>query len=70
MITIGPEPEGQLLRRADIFGWVAGLSVDEWKKLRPHLTPVTITGGSRPYYRKTEILTKLVEPLREKQSKP
>lgn len=65
MITIGPEPEGQLLKRADIFVWVRGLSVAQWKKLRPHLEAVLITGCTRPYYRKSEVKTKLVEPIQK-----
>ncbi|MFA6959939.1 MAG: hypothetical protein WC205_04210 [Opitutaceae bacterium] len=62
-INVGPEPEGQLLQRADILAWVKGYSVEQWKKLRPHLTPVPVAGCSRPYYRKSEIKTKLVDPI-------
>ena len=66
-INVGPEPEGQLLQRADILAWVKGYSVEQWKKLRPHLTTVTVTGCARPYYKKSEIKTKLVEPILKNQ---
>ncbi len=68
MIKLGPEPEGMLLRRADIFEWLIGLKVDEWRKIRPHLKSVILPGCTKPRYRKAEIKSKLVNPILEEQS--
>jgi hypothetical protein len=62
MITIRKEPEGLLLTRADIVAW-CGLTNGQWKKLRPHLRPVTLPCAIKPFYRKSEIKTKLVQTI-------
>lgn len=63
MIKINTEPEGHLLQRADIFAWLEGLSVEQWKKIRPTLRTVQVPGCTRPYYPKPEIRKKLVDPI-------
>lgn len=64
-LQLGKEPNGLLLQRADVFEWVPGLTKGMWKKLRPHLCQVKIPGSTKPFYRKSEIETKLVTPIRE-----
>jgi hypothetical protein len=68
-INLGPEPDGLLLQREDVLTWLPGLTPAQWKKIRPHLQPVTLTGCVKPYYRKSEVRRKVVEPvLRELQN--
>lgn len=63
MISLGTEPEGLLLRRADVFAWLPGLDREQWLKIRPHLSEVKLPGCKRPYYAREEIRAKLVEPM-------
>lgn len=63
MISLGTEPEGLLLRRADVFAWLPGLDRELWLKIRPHLHKVELPGCKRPYYAREEIRAKLVEPV-------
>lgn len=65
MIQLGPEPKGLLLRRADVFAWLPGLSREEWRKFSAALEPVRVPGCKRPYFRKSEIRAKLVKPMEE-----
>ena len=65
MITIKQEPEGVLLQRADVFRWLEGLTVERWKKIRPTLRTHYLPGCSRPFYLKTDVRAKLVEPIRK-----
>jgi hypothetical protein len=64
-INLGPEPEGALIRRADIFAWLPGLSARQWKKIRPTLNEVCLNkdSHSKPYYRKEEVRQKIVKQL-------
>ena len=64
-INLGPEPVGILIQRADVMTWLPGLTLAQWKKVRPHLQPVPVTGCKKPYYRKSEVRRKLVAPLLE-----
>lgn len=63
MISLGTEPEGLLLRRADVFAWLPGLDREQWLKIRPHLAEVKLPGCKRPYYAREEIRAKLVAPI-------
>jgi len=63
MITINPEPEGHLLQRGDIMAWCDGISVEQWRKIQPHLTVVKLPGCAKNYYAKSDVKRKLVEPL-------
>lgn len=63
MLTLGTEPEGLLLKKADIFEWVRGMTNAQWDKIRPHLGTVTLPGCAKPFYRKEEIKRKLIEPM-------
>lgn len=63
MITIGKEPVGELLRRGDIFAWLPGISVEEWKKIRTQLHEHKLPGCTRPYYFKRQVRAKLVDPI-------
>lgn len=65
MIKLGPEPEGLLLKKADVFAWLPGLTNAQWDKIRPHLPAVTLPGCAKPYYRKNQIRVKLVSPMTE-----
>lgn len=72
MIDIGPEPQGVLLKRADVLAWLPGLTIEQWKKISPTLRKVYVPGGDhpaydgqRPQYLKSEIKNKLVNLLRE-----
>lgn len=62
-IKLGPEPEGLLLRKADVLAWAQGLSQEMWDKIRPHLTPVTLPGVHKPFYRKSEVRRKIINPM-------
>ena len=42
MIAIGKEPEGLLLRKRDVLGWLRGMTEAEWRKIRPSLTEVRL----------------------------
>lgn len=63
MIKLGREPEGLLLRRADVMAWLSGMSREEWRKLRATLDPVKLPGSQRPYFRKSEIHAKLISKI-------
>lgn len=70
MITLGPEPDGLLLKRADVLAWLPGLSREAWKKLSATLAKRYVPGGAkpaypgqRPMYIKEEIRAKLVAPM-------
>lgn len=63
MISLGIEPEGLLIRRADVFAWLPGLDREQWLKIRPHLSEVKLPGCKRPYYAREEIRAKLVDPV-------
>lgn len=70
MISLGKEPEGLLLRKADIMAWLPGLSEEAWDKIQPHLRQVYVPGGAsprvpgqRPYYPKEDVRHKLVNPI-------
>lgn len=72
MIRLGPEPEGIVVRRADVFAWLPGLTREQWKKIHSTLRKVYVPGGAspayagqRPQYFKSEIKAKLVKPLVE-----
>ncbi len=72
MIRLGKEPDGLLLRVKDVTEWVRGLDRDQWRKVRPLLRAVYVPGGDRPaytgqrpFYRKTEIQQKLIQPILE-----
>lgn len=65
MITIGNEPPGALLKRADVFAWLQGLTVERWKKIRPTLREHKLPGCTRPMYYKAEIRAKIVEPIKK-----
>ena len=76
MIKLGPEPEGLLLKRGDVFRWLPGLSRARWKKIHPTLRHVFVPphpadrrapayAGQKPFYPKNEIRHKLVNPLME-----
>lgn len=58
MITLGPEPEGLLLRAADVRAWVPGLTRHQWLRLRRGLRVVQIDG--KPFYRREEVRAKIV----------
>jgi hypothetical protein len=62
MIKLSDEPEGLLVRKAEVVRWL-GLTAEQWSKIRPTLTPVRLPGELRPRYRKSEIKQKLVEPF-------
>ncbi len=71
MITLGPEPEGFLIRREDVLSWLPGLTRKQWKKIRPTLTERFVPGGlkpsytgQRPHYAKEEVRAKLITPHR------
>jgi hypothetical protein len=71
-LRLGKEPEGLLLRPQDITQWVRGLDRDQWRKVRPLLREVYVPGGDRPaytgqrpFYRKSEIQRKLIQPILE-----
>ncbi len=66
MIKLGPEPEGFLLRRADILAWLPGLTRRHWKKLRRTLREIPVPGCERPFYAKAEVKAKLITPYTEK----
>lgn len=73
MIQIGPEPTGLVVRRADILTWLPGLTRDRWKKIHHTFRRIYVPGGDKPayvgqqpHYSKSEIKTKLVDPLLEK----
>ena len=68
MIALGKEPEGMLLKKADVLSWAPGLSDAQWDKIRPHLTPVTLVGCAKPFYRKREIRAKIINPMTEDKS--
>jgi hypothetical protein len=68
MITIGKEPEGVLLQRADIFAWVKGITVDQWKKIRPILRTHKLPGCTRTYYFRNDVRAKIVEPIEKEQN--
>jgi hypothetical protein len=63
-LSIGKEPEGLLIQRADVLGWVPGLTPKQWKKIRPTLREHFLPGCARPYYFKAEIREKIVEPIK------
>ncbi len=63
MITLGREPEGLLLKKADILEWAQGLTEAQWDKIRPHLSPVKLPGCEKPFYRKHEIKSKIINPM-------
>lgn len=65
MIAIRQEPEGLLLKKADILAWADGITEAEWDKIRPHLTAVKLPGCSKIYYRKNEVRRKLIQPIQE-----
>lgn len=72
MIKLGPEPEGIVVKRADVFAWLPGLTREQWKKIHPTLRKVFVPGGAqpayegqRPHYVRAEIKEKLVRPLTE-----
>ena len=74
MIKLGPEPEGIVVKRADVLAWLPGLSREKWKKILPGLRKVYVPGGERPAYAgqrpqyfKSEIKAKIVKPLQETQ---
>lgn len=62
-IKVGEEPEGLLLRKADVLEWAPGLTEEMWDKIRPHLTPVKLPGLAKPFYRKDEIRRKIINPM-------
>lgn len=64
-ITLGVEPQGALIRRADIFAWLPGLTKRQWKKIRPTLEEVHLDkeSYSKPYYRKSDVRQKIVNKL-------
>lgn len=68
MISLGPEPEGLLLRKADILTWAKGLTEKQWDKIRPHLSAVSLPGCRKPLYRKTEVQAKLITPIQKEGS--
>jgi hypothetical protein len=63
MIKLGKEPEGLLLKKADIFAWAVGLTEAQWDKIRPHIETVKLPGCSKPFYRKNTIRAKLINPM-------
>jgi len=63
MIKIGPEPQGALLRRADVFAWLPGLTIEQWRKLRPSLKEHKLPGHQRPFYYTADVRAKIVEPI-------
>jgi hypothetical protein len=72
MIRLGKEPEGLLLRPQDITQWVQGLDRRQWRKARSQLREVYVPGGDKPayagqqpFYRKSEIQRKLIQPILE-----
>jgi hypothetical protein len=65
MITLGREPEGILLKKADVLDWAQGLTDAQWDKIRPHLTAVKVLGCDKPFYRKLEIKRKIINPMLE-----
>lgn len=72
MIKLGPEPEGIVVKRAEVLAWLPGLKLEQWKKIHPSLRKVFVPGGGvpayrgqRPQYFKSEIKAKLVKPLLE-----
>jgi hypothetical protein len=65
MISLGKEPEGLLLQKADVLGWARGLTDAQWDKIRPHLGIVKLPGCRRPFYRKNEIKRKIITPMQE-----
>jgi hypothetical protein len=63
-LSIGREPEGMMIQRADILAWLPGLTTQQWKKIRPTLRTHKLPGCARPYYFKAEIREKIVEPIK------
>jgi hypothetical protein len=61
--ALGPEPEGFLVRKAEIFAWLPWLTRWHWRRVRGSLSTYTPPGGTRPYYRREEIRAKIVEPM-------
>lgn len=64
-IQLGPEPEGLLCKRSDIMAWLPGLTVERWKKVRPHLEEVLLPGMKKPFYRREDVRRKLVNPMKK-----
>lgn len=62
-IKLGAEPEGLLLRKGDVLEWAPGLTKEMWAKIRPHLAPVFLPGMKKPFYRKSEIRRKIINPM-------
>jgi hypothetical protein len=62
-IMLGPEPPELLLTKSAVFAWLPGMSEDRWRKIQHTLTPMTFFGGTRPFYRKSEIKIKLIDPI-------
>ena len=62
MITLNKEPEGLLVRKAEVIRWL-GLTAEQWDKIRPTLDPVCLPGEKRARYRRSEIRRKLVDPF-------
>lgn len=65
MIRLGKEPEGLLLKKADVLEWAPGLTEAMWDKIRPHLTTVQLPGINKAFYRKNEVRRKIIQPIQE-----
>lgn len=65
MIKVGPEPEGLLLKKADVFAWVPGITNAQWDKIRPQLAAVSLPGCKKPFYRKSQVRVKIINPMLE-----
>lgn len=65
MIKLATEPEGLLLKKADVFAWIPGLTNGQWDKIRPHLTKVNLPGCKKPFYRKSQVRVKIINPMTE-----
>jgi hypothetical protein len=60
---LGPEPEGFLVRAAEVREWCPWITDYQWKLIRPTLSTYTPPGGAWPYYRREEVRAKLVRPV-------
>lgn len=60
--ALGPEPEGYLCRKHEIFAWLPWLTDWQWRQIQPTLSTYVPPGGSRPLYRREEIRAALVMP--------
>jgi hypothetical protein len=72
MLTLGSEPTGIVIRRAEVFAWLPGLTRSQWKKIHPALRRVYVPGGyapayagQRPHYYKVDVKARLIRPIAE-----